>query len=139
MPFKHNSTGIDPTSTIMLMPDGWYTMKINEAEEMTSSKGNDMILVKCSPVNDPEYSEASIWHYVAFLPKGQKGDGISVWFRKCIGVPFGGEDTVDADDWVGRKFKAYVAQETYEGKTRNKISKVESLESVTQNEDEVPF
>ena len=121
------------------MTEGWYTMKITEAEEQTSKNGNNMVLVKCSPVNEPSYSEASIWHYVVFLPKGQKGDGISVWFRKCIGVPFGGDDLVDADDWVGKKFKGYVIQETYEGKTRNKIGKIESLEAVTRTDDEVPF
>ncbi len=140
MPFKHDSSGIESNSTVLLMPDGWYTMKIDEAEEMKSQNGNNMILVKCSPVNEAQYTEMSIWHYVVFLPKGQKGDGISVWFRKAIGIPVGGNDVVDADDWVGRKFKAYVSQDTYKGKTRNKIIKVDTLEFIPQDEEaEVPF
>lgn len=142
MSFRHNSVGIDPDNTIALMPDGWYTMKITEAEEMTSSTGYPMILAKCSPVNNPDFADASIWNYVAFIPKGEKGDGISVHFRKAIGVPFGGDDVVDADEWVGKKFSAYVIRETYKGKTRNKFKEVRSLtdqEADLHREDEVPF
>ena len=139
MSFRHDSTGIDPDSTVMLMPDGWYTLKITEAEELTSKKGNDMILAKCSPVNEPQYKDASIWHYIVFLPKEQPGAGISVEFRKVIGVPYGGDDIVDADDWVGRKFKAYVSKDTYEGKTRNKIVKISSEETVQTEDSEIPF
>jgi len=139
MPFKHDSTGIDPMNTMPLMPDGWYTLKIMEAEEQKSKNGNDMILCKCRPVNEPNYQEIEIWHYVVFIPKGNKGDGISVWFRKCIEVPYGGNDVIDADDWVGKKFKAYVVQSTYDGKTRNKIDRVESLNSKVEQDDNVPF
>jgi hypothetical protein len=140
MPFNHDSTGVSPDAPmILLMPDGWYTFKIKEAEELKSKKGNDMILVKCKPVNDEQYEDVTIWHYVVFIPKGSPGEGISVNFRKSIGVAFGGNDLVDADDWVGRKFKAYVTSETYEGKTRNKISEVASLESTPEKDEEVPF
>lgn len=138
MSFRHDSTGVDPNSTVALMPDGWYTMKITEAEEMTSKKGNPMILAKCSPVNEPDYKDASIWHYVVFIPKDQKGAGLSVMFRTAINVPCGGDDVVDAEDWVGKKFSAYVMQETYEGKTRNKFQSVKSLDEA-QKEEEVPF
>ncbi len=147
MTFRHNSTGVNPNATISMMPDGWYTMKIVSAEEQTSKKGNDMILVKCSPVNEPEYKEATLWHWVVFMPRGEKGDGISVHFRKCIGVAFGGDDIVDAEEWVGKKFAAYVSRELYKEKERNKIQMVKSLEEyatenglpVPDKDDEVPF
>jgi len=137
MSFRHDSTGIDPDdSTILLVPEGLYTLKIFEAEEQTSTKGNDMIQIKCKIVNLPELADAEIWHWVVFMPKDQKGAGISVMFRKAIGVPFGGNDTVDADDWVGKKFQAYIIQESYKDKTgnmrkRNKINtfSVKSLDA----------
>lgn len=138
MPFKHDSTGIDPNSTQLLMPEGWYLMQIMKAEEMVSQKGNDMILVKCRPVNEAGYEDVEIWHYVVFIPKGQKGDGLSVHFRSCIGVPFGGYDTVDSSEWIGRKFKAYIVQEIYNKKPKNKIGQVMPEES-TQDNSEVPF
>lgn len=138
MPFRHDSRGIDPNSTMPLMPEGWYLMRIHSAEEQVSKKGNDMILAKCRPVNEQGYEDIEIWHYVVFIPKGQKGDGISVHFRSCIGVPYGGDDIVDASDWVGRKFKAYIVQETFDSKTRNKISQVMPEDSAA-SDSEVPF
>ncbi len=148
MPFRHDSTGIDPDSSIMLLPPGWYVLKIFEAEERQSKKGNDMILVKCKVVNKPEYKEAELWHYVVFLPKDVPGAGISVMFRKAIGVPHGGDDIVDAEDWVGKKFQGHVIQDTYDGKTRNKIESIKGLEEVlvsangkgsVDDDDGVPF
>lgn len=140
MPFKHDSRGIEAIGgATLLIPDGWYTLKIIEAEELRSKSGNDMVKIVCKPVNDPDYQDATIWHYVVFIPKGQKGDGINVYFRKCIGVAYGGDDIVDASDWVGRKFKGYVTKDTYEGKDKNKIIKVESLEENSRSSDDVPF
>lgn len=140
MSFRHDSTGIDPDATVALMPEGWYQFRIKEAEEMKSKNGYDQILVKAQPINEPDYSDATIWHYITFFPKGEKAAGISVKFRQAIGVPYGGDDLVDADDWVGKKFDGYVVAETYEGKTRNKIKMVRSvLDASAQKEEEVPF
>lgn len=139
MPFKHNSAGISAGSTFPTMPDGWYTFKIKKAEEQTSKRGHNMILAKCSPVNEPEFEDVTIWHYVVFIPKGEPGDGISVQFRKAIGVAYGGDDVVDASEWVGRTFDAYIVTEKYDGKDRNKISQVREVGSAPTGNDEVPF
>jgi hypothetical protein len=140
MSFRHDSRGIDPNAAMVLIPEGWFTFRIKEAEEMKSGKGYDQILAKCEPVNEPDYSEATIWHYITFFPKGEKAAGISVQFRKAIGVPYGGDDVVDADEWVGKKFEGYVVADTYEGKTRNKIKMVrEILEGASKPDEEVPF
>ncbi len=141
MPFKHDSSGIDPDApSILLLPDGWYKLKIMEAEEQVSSNGNDMILCKCGIVGEPQFADASIWHWVVFLPakdkdgKPTKGAGMSVVFRMAIGVPFGGDDVVDADDWVGKRFMGFVVSEIYTNKEtgkstkRNKIQQLKSIE-----------
>lgn len=131
MSFRHDSTGIDPddTSTVALVPEGLYTLKIFEAVEQVSSNGNNMVQVKCHIVNLPEFKEAELWHWVVFIEKGEKGDGISVMFRKAIGVPFGGDDIINADDWVGKKFQANVIQESYKDKkgTTRKRNKIETF------------
>jgi len=137
MSFLHDSTGVNPDVQYDLLPEGWYTFRIYEAEEMESKKGYPMILARCEVVGDVRYKDSSVWHYVVFIPKGQKGDGISVHFRKCIGVPFGGQDEVDARDWMGKKFMGYAVQETYEGKTRNKIAKVSPMPDADKNATEV--
>lgn len=128
MSFKYDSTGIDPDAKFPLLPEGeWFPFKIYDAEEMTSKKGNPMILAKCEVVGDERYVDMDVWHYVVFIPKGSKGDGINVHFRKCIGVPFGGDDAVDADDWVGKRFMGKIGHEAYQGKTNHKIVEVSAM------------
>lgn len=129
MSFNYDSTGIDPDAKFPLLPEGeWFPFKIFEAEESTSKKsGYPMILAKCEVVGDERYADMNVWHYIVFIPKGQKGDGINVHFRKAIGVPFGGDDAVDAEDWVGKRFMGKIAHETYNGKTNHKIAEVSAM------------
>jgi hypothetical protein len=127
MPFRHDSTNIKERK-YEPMPEGEYNFVIQFAEEKKSSKGNDMVELTLSVIEHEEYHGKNIKHYVVFLPAGEKGDGISVHFRKCIGVPYGGDDEVDASTWIGKKLVGKVKIETreYEGKQyeNNKIAAV---------------
>ena len=150
MPFRHDSTGIDPEAGggFSLIPDGWYPFKIVHAEEQVSKKGKDMVFLKAAVINDPRYEGKEIWHWVVFIPKGEKGEGMSVHFRKCIGVAFGSNDLVDASDWVGKRFMGKIKAETHDGKTNNKFAEVspmtEKSEEMAQqvnekSDEEIPF
>lgn len=145
MSFQYDSTGIDPDQEFPLLPEGqWYPFKIFSAEEMQSSNGNPMILAKCEVYGDARYQDMQVWHYVVFIPKGHRGDGINVHFRKCIGVPFGGNDEIDAEEWVGKKFMGKIAHEVYKGKKNHKISEISPMQSQSvptdkKEEDEIPF
>lgn len=141
MSFKHNSTNIS-AEEYELLPEGWYPLRIYEAEELKSKKGYDMVLAKCEVFNDPRYPSTSLWHYVVFLPEGEKGAGISVHFRKACGLPFGGDDVIDAEEWKGKKFMGSITVEEYEGKKRNKIAKVSPMpdaEVAQKSEEDIPF
>jgi hypothetical protein len=129
MSFMHDSSGIDPDQEFPLLPEGqWFPFRIYEAEELTSKKsGNPMILAKCEVVGDDRYADMNVWHYVVFIPKGKPGEGINVHFRKCIGVPFGGEDEVDAEDWIGKRFMGKIAHEVYNNKKNHKIDQVSPM------------
>jgi len=131
MSFKYDSTGI--TSEFPLLPEGWYDFKIIEAEETQSSKGNNMVLAKCQVINNPDYDDI-LHHYVTFLPPDNKGAWINVAFRKAIGVPHGGDDIVDADDWIGKRFKGFVVEDEYQGQKKNKIQKVSPLKDSDEGE-----
>lgn len=140
MPFQHDSRGVDPDD-FPILPDGWYPFKIFDAEESKSKKGLPMVVVKSQVFNDPRYSGQSVWNFIVFLPKDRPGAGISVHFRKCIGVPFGGDDIVDASEWIGKKFMGEVIAETYEGKRRNKFAKISPYDETLikhENEDNKP-
>jgi hypothetical protein len=125
--FKHDSTGVDP-DVFSLLPEGWYPFRIFDAEELRSSKGNNMVFAKCEVFNDEKFNGEKVWHYVVFLPKENRGAGISVHFRKCIGVPFGGDDIVDANEWKGKKFMGKVAHSEYVNKEGNRVKNCKIVE-----------
>ena len=129
MSFQYDSTGIDPDMEYPLLPEGeWFPFRIYEAEESLTKKDHyPMILAKCEVAGDERYADMNVWHYVVFIPKGKPGEGINVHFRKCLGVPFGGDDVVDADDWVGKRFMGKIAHETYNGKKNHKIAEVSPM------------
>lgn len=137
--FMFDSTGVKDDSSFSLLPDGWYPFRIAEAEAMKSKSGFPMILAKCKCI-DPRHPDVGmIWHYVVFLPKGQKGDGMNVHFRKCIGVPFEGNIRVDSEEWQGKTFMGKVETEEYNGKSKNKIALVSPIKAEAKVEDEIPF
>jgi hypothetical protein len=108
MPFVHNSKGVNPNGGYTPIPEGEYKFVIESAKETTSKKGLPMIEATISVIEHPELHGKSFKHYVVFIPAGEKGDGMNVHFRRCIGVPYGGEDEVNAADWEGKKLRAKV-------------------------------
>lgn len=145
MSFKHDSTGVDP-DVAGLLPEGDYEFKIIDAVEEVSKKGFNMVKTTVE-VSTGDLAGKQIDHYVVFIPKGQKGEGINVHFRKCIGVPYGGNDVVDAQDWIGKRFKAKctVTENTYKDKSgvekkgkNNQLSYIEPVEGGAVDS-EIPF
>lgn len=153
--FYHDSTGIDPTGGGMgeLIPSGlWLPFQIIDAEDRKTKTGRDMLNLKCEVVEDVRWKGKWVWHTVVFIPKGEKGDGMSVHFRKCIGVAFGANDLVDGIAWCGKRFMGKVITDEYNGKKNNKIAEVSPYgektgapaEPVAANvdepvDDEIPF
>lgn len=148
MVFKHNSTGVDPSSgQFQPIPEGEYAFTIDDAEEKVSKKGYPMVEVVLSLIENPELQGKSLKHYVVFLPAGEKGDGMSVHFRRCIGEPYGGDDEVDASKWRGKKLRAKlkIEERDYQGKhyVGNKVASVmpygEDFPDVRSKDQEIPF
>lgn len=148
MPFLHNSKGINPNQGYTPIPAGEYSFVIEDATEKTSKKGLPMVETSLKVIEHAEFHGKGFKHYVVFIPAGEKGDGMSVHFRRCIGVAYGGEDEVNAADWVGKKLRGKVKVETTnkDGKdyTNNKLSNVlpygADFPEVAKKEDsEVPF
>lgn len=146
MPFKHDSTGVNPDA-FPLLPADEYVFRIVDAREEISKKGYHMVKTEIE-VAEGDHKGFQLTHYVVFIPKGQKGDGINVHFRKCINVPFGGDDEVNAADWVGRRFKAtvsvddenYVKDGVRKQIKKNNLKKIEAIEGANAPVDsEVPF
>jgi hypothetical protein len=151
MPFRYSVTKEDIANKPEPVPPGEYNLIIRETTLKTTkvkpdgNGGDPMVSAKCEIDDAGPHLGRKIWHNVIFWPekdkegKRPKARGLAVHFLKAIGEPYpenGGEFDVDENNWIGRRFKAAVAQETYEGVTRNKIKFVITDES---KGDDIPF
>lgn len=147
MSFYHDSTGIDPDAKGELLPDGkWFPFRIKEAVEKKTKSGYDALNLTCEVIETPAFNGKWVWHYVTFIPKGMKGEGMSVHFRKCIGQPFGKNDLIEPMQWIGSRFMGKVKIKEYLGKQSNVIAEVSPFrdvdsppETAEASEEDIPF
>jgi hypothetical protein len=133
--FSYNAEGVEMGGKFAPAPVGVYTLKIIEATEKTTKNGDPMISVKCEIDDTGSYLGTTVWNNVVFIPKGRKGAGIGLEFLKAIGQPFEGQLEIDANNWIGKSFRAKLGiEKDLKGNDRNKIAYL-----VEDGADEVPF
>lgn len=143
MPIDYDSTGVSLEGPGgFLMPDGEYDFSIIGVEEKTSSKGNYMVSVKASVINNADFNGQWVFHNVTFLDPDAKGAGMAIHFLKAIGMKWEGKIRVVPDNWLGCAFKGVVNTTEYKGKKRNEIASIEPmgikpLEPI--DDDKLPF
>ena len=137
MTFPHDAA--PPTEGFTLLPEGWYDLQIIETDDTkTTKKGNyPMVNVKCEVINNEEFNGQKVFYNVSFLPKDKPGSGMSSMFLKCINQPYEGAITVDANAWIGEKFKAKIGEREYEKKDGTK-AKTNDIKEVKADTD-APF
>lgn len=109
---------------------GPYYMGCVDAREEMSKKGNPMLVLEMV-VTEGEYeNKVRLWHYLTFIPAGEKGHGLTVNALKAFGMKYDGELTINAEDFVGVKVSVMLDVETYNGKTKNVIKKFVTTDSV---------
>lgn len=118
--FTHDAAA--PTSGYTLLPEGWYDLQVTNVEEKKTSKGFPMVNVTCEVINNPEFNGKEVFYNVSFLPKDNKGAGMSSHFLKVINQPYEGAIEVDPDKWVGEKFKGKIGPREYEKKDGTKAT-----------------
>jgi hypothetical protein len=68
-----------------------------------------MIELTLGIIENATYQGKTFKHWVVFMPEGMDGAGMSVHIRKCLGVPYGGDDEVNATDWETKKLRVKLA------------------------------
>jgi len=102
----------EPTARPDFVPSGDYDIEILNAEETVSQKGHDMIELKL---------RADFFDHLVFMES-------SYWkidaFRAAIGEKVMPDQEVEihADDLIGRKGRARLIVEEYQGRKRNKVA-----------------
>lgn len=135
MVFKHDSTGISTLKDYTkLQNKKRYNFKIVEAKEGMTKNGDPIVYLKLSTEGKIDLID----HSVVFLKKGKPGEGISVHFRKTIGMPYGGNDDVDATLWIGKEFSAWNTHKEYNGKLTDSLNNIEPVKEEKKSDD-VPF
>jgi len=103
------------------VPAGTYTVRVIEAKEDTSKKGNDMIRLKLRVVLNNGHDGPALYDYlVVSETAGWKIDQ----FLSAMGQ-HPGEDAdviLDADEMVGWEGEAELSVEEYNGKKSNKVA-----------------
>jgi hypothetical protein len=146
-PFKHDFTGVEESGNFetRLMPKAWYNVQVVEfvakdgtqyPKEGTTKNNDPMVSLLCEVIDDQEFQGERLFYTVTFLPKDKPGAGMSKHFLKVIGQPNDAQVDVDPQTWVGEKFQAYVIEDEYKGRKKNKISDIREWSS---QKDQVPF
>ncbi len=103
------------------VPAGDYMLEIMEIDPRTTRNGDPMVNVMFEIRNGP-HDGRKVWTNITFFKDHEnRGAGISLHFLHCIGEPYTGKFKVDIMNWIGKKTKATLDVETYDGKTRNKV------------------
>lgn len=124
MRFGYDAKDAEPVGDFEPVPKGIYSLMVDEVGESKTKAGVPMAKVTFTIIESMAYKGRKVWHNVIFWQNGEPGTGYTLHFLKCIGQPYKGAFRVDTDKWVGKKAKAYVVIDEYEGKKNNKISQL---------------
>lgn len=99
-----------------VVPVGKHRVRIESAEECTSSKGNDMIKV----VMQVSGMAAKLFHYIVFMPDNTQLTNTKLAeFWDSFGIPKGNLNTAT---WTGKIGACKVKHEEYNGEPSPKVS-----------------
>lgn len=103
------------------VPAGDYWLEIMECDPRTTKNGDPMVNVMFE-IRNGQHDGRKVWTNITFFKDHtNKGAGIALHFLHCIGEPYTGKFKVDIMNWIGKRTKAALDIETYEGKRRNKV------------------
>lgn len=143
-----------------LIPEGWqrvtaYEATVKESQEKKYPQINLKFDVLAA-IGNPEWVyNDKLFHTITLIPLGEKGHGIGVHWLKCLGLKPDANGEFIIDDLhmqlCNKEIEVYVFIDEYQGKKRNKISRVKAIEATDDSapaqqepekdvaEDDVPF
>jgi len=98
--FNHDTTGVQESGDFTPIPEGTYTFKLGERDEIVSQKGYHQVKIELI-VAEGDYKGKKVTHYITFLPKDNAGAGIAMRWLHAIGEEYEGKFTVDPTQWSG--------------------------------------
>ena len=107
--------------------EGDYWLRVTQVKDgQTSDRAKnpncqkvDLLIVILDDNGD---KVGSCWHTLTFIPAGKPGHGMWLHANHAFGLPYDGEVNYDTADYMDTECRGHVIVDTWEGKTRNKIS-----------------
>ncbi len=113
--WNFDSTQYEETS-FKPIPVGDHRMRVQSAEEQTSSSGRQMIKL----VLEVSGYNSTIWHWLVFMPDNQKLTNQKLGeFWNSFGIPQG---NFNLQSWVGKVGAGKVKHEEYNGEQNAKVA-----------------
>ena len=142
---NYNGDGVKVDSFIEI-PDGEYVLRITNAVQGVTAKGDDKVTVDYEIAEGPLKLETIKFHKVVFFKdRASKGAGMALKFLKSIGEPWEGQFSWNEKNWIGKKLKARVEQRPatqgkHMGKNFPNIAWVDGIDGANKEDDtQVPF
>lgn len=122
--FNYSDDGIESPSSgkdFEPVPVGDYVLEVMDVDPRETRNGDPMVNVQFE-IRNGRHDGRKVWTNITFFKDHtNKGAGIALHFLHCIGEPYQGKFKVDIMNWIGKRTKARLEIETYEGKRRNKV------------------
>lgn len=134
---EYSSEGAEVPNNDFTIPDGEYTLEVKKVKEGKSKNQDYQITCDLEVVEGDHKGFPVKFHRVTFIPatKNPKAAGMSLNFLKTLGQPHDGTFRIEPDNWVGKKFQAYLEQSEWNG---FKSMKVKWFAPVV-SEESIPF
>lgn len=136
--YPYDATGVEPSDGFMPAPEGDYMLVIKEVRPKITDAGDQMFGVRMEIDDANEWLGTIVWHNVVFLAPGKKGRGFALWFLKCIGEPHKDKFDIVPGNWIGKRLRAHVVVDQYQGKARNKVQRLYDEPTLEQARPEAP-
>lgn len=115
----------NPTASSYTVPDGEYTVRVEDAMEKTSNSGNDMIQLQLRIIRHDKTEGPAMKDWLVFSEKAfWKVDQFLIAAGKHPGE--GEEVSVDADELIGVEVRASLVQEKTDKGTNMRVERYNS-------------
>jgi hypothetical protein len=98
------------------VPAGQYEVHVINATSRISRNGNEMVVLKLSV----DAGRGTIFDHLVFT---EEADWRIASFLTAVGIELGQGDDIDPALFVGRRARALVKVDTFDGRLQNKIEK----------------
>lgn len=106
-----------------LVEPGWYNVEVTDCQDAMSKAGDSVNTTLTMKILDGPFKGA-----ILFKLYNEKAPGLAIPLLKALGVEIVPDMEVDLEATKGRKVRAYVKNEEWQGVVRNRVEDFRPLD-----------